>query len=93
MIIKTTCLQIPGQDDELPGGDSEVNQKKISPDEPDGKVKKDVNGTINNVAESSKKDVDIERKITTKYENFNASSLQRHTSKSSLASIKSRIMV
>ena len=52
-----------------------------------------MNGTAKNVAESPRKDVDIERKITTKYENFNASSLQRHTSKSSLASIKSRIMV
>ena len=92
---KLPDLQIPGQDDELPGGDSEVNHKKISPDEPDGKIKKDVNGngTINNVPESTKKNIDIERKITTKYENFNASSLQRHTSKSSLASIKSRIMV
>ena len=52
-----------------------------------------MNGNAKQVAESPKKDVDIERKITTKYENFNASSLQRHTSKSSLASIKSRIMV
>ena len=62
-------------------------------DEVDSKLKKDdssLNGTAINVPDSS---MDVEKKLVSRYEKFNASSLQRHTSRSSLASIRSKIMV
>ena len=95
-LVTGDVLQIPGQDDELPGGDCQLDGKKLNTDpvdQTDSNVKKDgynMNGTVIKVPDTSS---EVENKLAARYEKFEPHSLQRHTSRSSLASIRSKIMV